>query len=342
MADVTAQGSQARLLGYACIVSSALLFGVAGTVAKLLFVDSMPPLVMIALRAVVASATLALVMAALRKPIRIRRADAPFLLELGVWLTLVNVTFFYAIALTNVALALMLEYTAPMLIVAAGVILGTHRLNRPVVLILAGNAAGCFLLVGGYDPALWSGNALGAAVGLLCAVSFAAYNVRCADGHRRGLDSWSMTFWPFFLSALFWLLATPAIDYSAVEFSWGVVGFTLFVGVFGTVVPYWLYLEGLRTIDPFPATVVGMLDPVFAGLTAYALLGERFDPPQVAGMALVCAVIVYLKRNEAAVNQCTARGCAGPPSQPPPIFDGGWGFGRGEAEFPPPSKMGEG
>lgn len=292
---------RARLWGYGCIVTSALLFGVAGTAAKMLFVASMPPLVMIAVRAMVSAAALALIMLALGRPIRVRRADLPFLAELAVWLTLVNLTFFYAIALTNVALALMLEYTAPMLIVAAGLILGTHRMNRAVALILAGNAAGCFLLVGAYDPALWSGNALGAAVGMLCAVSFAAYNVRCAHGHRRGLDSGSMTFWPFFLSALFWLLATPVIDYSAVELTWETVGFVLFIGVFGTVAPYWLYLEGLKTIEPFPATVIGMLDPVFAGVTAFVLLGESFEPPQLAGMAVVCAVIVFLKRNESAV-----------------------------------------
>lgn len=298
--------ANARLIGYACIVASALLFGIAGTVAKMLFVTAMPPLVMIALRAFVSAGAMAAIMLALGKPIRVARADMPFLIQLGVLLTLVNVTFFYAIALTNVALALMLEYTAPLLIVAAGVALGTHRLNRPVLLILAGNVVGCFLLVGGYDAALWNANTAGVIVGLLCAASFAAYNVWCARGHVRGLNSWTMNFWPFFLSALFWLAATPLIDYGAVEPTWEVIGFTLFVGIFGTVAPYWLYLEGLRTIDPFPATVIGMLDPVFAGLTAYALLGESFDPPQIAGMLLVCAVIVYLKRNEAAVQPTPA------------------------------------
>ncbi len=296
-----ADAVKTRLWGYGCIVASALLFGVAGTAAKMMFVASMPPLVMIAVRAMVSAAVLAVIMLALGRPIRVRRADMPFLMELAVWLTLVNLTFFYSIALTNVALALMLEYTAPMMIVAAGLFLGTHRMNRAVGMILAGNAVGCFLLVGAYDPALWSGNALGAAVGLLCAVSFAVYNVRCAHGHRKGLGSWSMTFWPFFLSALFWLLATPLIDYSTVEVTWETAGFVLFIGIFGTVAPYLLYLEGLKTIEPFPATVIGMLDPVFAGVTAFVLLGESFEPLQLAGMAVVCAVIVFLKRNESAV-----------------------------------------
>lgn len=296
-----ADAVKTRLWGYGCIVASALLFGVAGTAAKMMFVASMPPLVMIAVRAMVSAAVLAVIMLALGRPIRVRRADMPFLMELAVWLTLVNLTFFYSIALTNVALALMLEYTAPMMIVAAGLFLGTHRMNRAVGMILAGNAVGCFLLVGAYDPALWSGNALGAAVGLLCAVSFAVYNVRCAHGHRKGLGSWSMTFWPFFLSALFWLLATPLIDYSTVEVTWETAGFVLFIGIFGTVAPYLLYLEGLKTIEPFPATVIGMLDPVFAGVTAFVLLGESFELLQLAGMAVVCAVIVVLKRNESAV-----------------------------------------
>lgn len=294
----TARGTR-RLLGYGLITASSLLFGIAGTLAKMLFVADLPPLVMVALRSFIAAAAMMAVMPLLGRPIRVRRADWPFLLLMGVLLTLVNVTFFYAIALTNVAIALMLEYTAPLVIVFAGVVLGRRRLTRPVLLILAGNAAGCFLLVGGYDAGLWTGNALGVAAGLLCAVCFAAYNVYGAKGHARGLDSWGMTAWPFLVSAAFWLLATPLIDYAAVEPSWPVVGFTLFIGVFGTVVPYGLYLEGLRHIDPFPATVVGMLDPVFAALTAYALLGERFEPPQAAGMLLVCVVIAFVGRADA-------------------------------------------
>ncbi|NUB15109.1 EamA family transporter, partial [Azospirillum brasilense] len=143
--------------------------------------------------------------------------------------------------------------------------------------------------------------ALGAEGGSPCAVCSAATTVGSARGPRRGLDIWSIPFWPFFLSALFWLLATPAIDYAAVEVTWETVGFVLFIGVFGTVAPYWLYLEGLKTIEPFPATVIGMLDPVFAGVTAFLLLGETFELPQLAGMVVVCAVIVFLKRNESAV-----------------------------------------
>ena len=310
--DRIAQSTRKRLLGYGLIAASSLLFGLAGTLAKMLFVADLPPLVMVALRTFIAVAAMAAVMPVLGKPIRVRPADLPFLVLLGVLLTLVNVTFFYAIALTNVAIALMLEYMAPMIIVFAGVVMGSRRLTRPVALILAGNAVGCFLLVGGYDTALWTGNVSGVVAGLLCAVSFAAYNVYGARGHSRGLNSWTMNAWPFFVSAVFWLLATPLVDYGAVEVSWQVVGFTLFIGVFGTVLPYWLYLEGLRYIDPFPATIIGMLDPVFAALTAYLLLGELLELPQAGGMLLVCVVIAFIGRADDPVSKRSEDGTVQP------------------------------
>ncbi|WP_114860980.1 hypothetical protein [Azospirillum brasilense] len=84
------ESARGRLWGYGCIVASALLFGVAGTAAKMMFVAAMPPLVMIAVRAMVSAAVLAVIMLALGRPIRARRVDLPFLGELAVWLTLVN------------------------------------------------------------------------------------------------------------------------------------------------------------------------------------------------------------------------------------------------------------
>ncbi|CAO3439285.1 EamA family transporter [Azospirillum endophyticum] len=310
--DKVTQSTRKRLLGYGLIAASSLLFGLTGTLAKMLFVADLPPLVMVALRTFISAAVMAAVIPALGKPIRVRQADLPFLVCLGVLLTLVNVTFFYAITLTNVAIALMLEYTAPIIIVLSGMIMGSHRLTRPVLLILAGNTIGCFLLVGGYDKALWTGNAIGVMVGLLCAISFAVYNIYCARGHSKGLDSWNMNAWPFLFSSVFWLLATPFVDYGATEWSWEVIGFTFFIGILGTVLPYWLYLEGLRYIDPFPATIVGMLDPIFAALTAYMLLGELLELPQAGGMLLICAMIALLEK---------ADGAAGgePPTQEPSL-----------------------
>jgi drug/metabolite transporter (DMT)-like permease len=63
-------------------------------------------------------------------------------------------------------------------------------------------------------------------------------------------------------------------------------------------VPYWLLNRGLGSVDAFPATVIGMLDPVVAGVAAYAILSETLQPAQVTGVIVLLVTLVYLKRSE--------------------------------------------
>ncbi len=51
-------------------------------------------------------------------------------------------------------------------------------------------------------------------------------------------------------------------------------------------------------MDAFPATVIGMLDPVVAGLAAYLLVDERLALPQLAGIALLLVALVHMHCNE--------------------------------------------
>jgi drug/metabolite transporter (DMT)-like permease len=65
-----------------------------------------------------------------------------------------------------------------------------------------------------------------------------------------------------------------------------------YVVLFGTVVPFGLILLGLRTIDATRAGLLGVTEPVLAGLIAWPVLGEAWSVPQLAGGALVLAGIV--------------------------------------------------
>ncbi len=69
-----------------------------------------------------------------------------------------------------------------------------------------------------------------------------------------------------------------------------------YVVAFPTVIAYVLWMEGIRTIGSGPATSFMFLAPVFALLTAAALLGERPTAPQGLGGALMLCGVWLVNR----------------------------------------------
>jgi len=67
------------------------------------------------------------------------------------------------------------------------------------------------------------------------------------------------------------------------------------VGLVGTLAAHALFVIALRTIRPSPAGIVATAEPVFAGLIAFLVLGDRLHPLQVAGAALIVAGIVTVQ-----------------------------------------------
>jgi len=64
------------------------------------------------------------------------------------------------------------------------------------------------------------------------------------------------------------------------------------------MLPYWLLLYGLRHVHALPATVIGMLDPLTAGVFAYWLLGETLTAANIIGIAVITAAVCVFTGRE--------------------------------------------
>ena len=75
------------------------------------------------------------------------------------------------------------------------------------------------------------------------------------------------------------------------------------LGLLGTLVAHGLFVLALRTIRPSTAGIVATAEPVFAGLIAFFVLGDRLQPLQVFGAAVIVAgiIIVQAGSNDTAV-----------------------------------------
>ena len=72
----------------------------------------------------------------------------------------------------------------------------------------------------------------------------------------------------------------------------------LFVGylaVFGTVVPFTLYLNGFRYLAPAAVNIIGMSETVIASISAYVILGELLSAKQIIGAVLIVLAVITIQ-----------------------------------------------
>lgn len=214
-----------------------------------------------------------------------------------------NYFYYVAIARTNVATAIIVEYSAPIWVL---LVLVVRRVQRPTLaragaVLLACTGIALVLNLAQPGGALRL-DRLGVAAALLAALAFAYYNLA---GERlvKAADPLLVSLYMLAgATAVFVLLRPP---WRIVQAHTGLRewGYVLVFSLLATLVPTLLYLAGLRYVDPTRAVVTSCLEPVSAILLAAAFLGERLAWPQVVGVACVLAAILFAqKRDRAAYN----------------------------------------
>ena len=205
-----------------------------------------------------------------------------------------NYCYYLAIQRTNVATAIIIQYTAPVWVllymVARGLQPASWRRFAAVALAVVGIA----LAIGLFGAAGMRLDLIGVIAALLAAFSFAYYNV---GGHSilRRYDHWTVLLYITFTASLFWMVINPPWKVVAAHYSssqW------IFMAVFSAVsvlAPFSFYIAGLQYLDPTRAVVVSCLEPVFSIAMAALLLGETVRPLQAVGIVLVLSAIVVVQ-----------------------------------------------
>lgn len=213
----------------------------------------------------------------------------------GVAVTFELLFFFAAIRLTNVTVAISLEYMAPIYVaIVAPLLFRTpRRLVDTVATTVA--AAGMALIV---VPGLsFSGAGLNAA-GILCGVlAGACFATAMLLVKSIGPEVRGSTIALFFCLATVVLITPLAVWQTAgsgYRLASGDVLIVLLNGLIYTALCFSLYTDGLRHIPVEHAGVIGYIEPVSAPLWAFLFLAEVPPLTSLAGGALIVAAGVLL------------------------------------------------
>lgn len=291
-------------VGYAMVISAALLFALNGTVSKVVLQSGISSLELTQVRATGAFLAFALVLALTRREsLRLTRHELPYLIVFGVaGVALVQWLYFVSIGRLPIGIALLIEYIAPILIALWAWAVFKEPIRRRIWAALVLAVVGLAIVV-----EAWSGVALdglGVTAALAAAVAYAVY-VLMAERAVRRRDPASLTAYGFLFAGLFWALVQPIwrfpvgrVDDSVSllghleRFSLPVWLLLFYVVVAGTAITFLLVASALRHVSATRVGIVAMLEPVAASGVAFLWLGESFGTPQLAGGAIVLAGIL--------------------------------------------------
>jgi drug/metabolite transporter, DME family len=315
---VTVSAHARPLRGYFYIASAALFWGISATLGRAAFtgrvllgegpirsLGNIDPLIISQSRATLSLIVLLPLLivrrgaAALKVPGR----DLLQFLLLGVLgVAASNYLYYLAIQRTNVATAIILQYTAPVwvLLYTAARARQIPSWSRSAAVGLA--VIGCALAVGLMEFGRVRLDPIGVAAALVAAFSFAFYNV---GGHKvlARYDRWKVLLWVLTGTATFWILVNPPWKIAAAHYSRAQWIFMAVFSLVSVLLPFSCYFAGLQHLEPTRAIVASCLEPVFSILLAALVLGELLRPMQTAGIVLVLVAIVLIQLPEKAARE---------------------------------------
>jgi len=295
--------------GYLYIASATFLWGIAATLGRAAFtgrlfpskwaLDAIDPLILSQSRVSFSFLVLGPLLLAQRgRALRVPPRDFGRICLLGVLGVAASNYFYYvAIQKTNVATAIILQYTAPVLVLVYMVTRGLQKATVPRVSAALLAVLGCALVIGIVGSGGFRLHPTGVIAGLFAAFSFAFYNV---GGHSllARYDRWTVLLYTTFSAGVFWLGVNPPWKILAAHYSAFTWVFLLMFSLVSVLGPFSFYFAGLQHLEPTRAIVASCLEPVFSIVIAAMALGELLRPLQTLGIVLVLAAIVLVQLPE--------------------------------------------
>jgi drug/metabolite transporter (DMT)-like permease len=206
-----------------------------------------------------------------------------------------NYFYYLAIQRTNVATAIVLQYTAPIWVLLYMVARGREKATILKSLSVAMAVLGIALVIGLVGHNRLQLDAIGVIAALVASLSFSYYNV---FGHSVlvKFDRWTVLLFTTMSASLFWIVMNPPSKIAAAHYSLQAWLFLLIFSMLSVLLPFALYFAGLEHLAPTKAIITSCLEPVFSILIAAFALNEKVYRLQAVGIAMVLAAIVIVQR----------------------------------------------
>lgn len=281
-----------------CVIFAGVLFA-----TSVLFVNALTPrgfssLEITAARGVSASLfMIVLVLFKNRRLFKTKLTDLLLYMIAGLATFGTSSAYFVAMQASSASTAVMLLYTAPVLVMICSVAFLGEKLTATKAVAVVCMLLGCGLVSGIIGGIKFSWFGIG--MGLLSGISYAAYNVITKIEMRRHCDPLTASMYTYLFMTVIALCFINPVRTVSVAFSDPLSVVLLFSCGFVTCAMSYLFLTlGLKDLPAGTASTLCVVEPICATLFSVAFLGETLSWVSVGGIVLVVAAICLLSRNE--------------------------------------------
>ena len=281
-----------KQLGLLAIVLTVVAWAIAANVANHLFLAGVQPFELAGASAMIATFGLAILESLFGRAHAQPISRPQFALGL-ILVGLVGADYL-AIQRLPVAVAIVLLFTAPIMVVLWTALTSGHLPSRPVLVALSLSMIGVLLvsnlLANKGAQVEW----FGILAGLATAVFFAAYIV-LSEKISATRETIGVVLKTFAIASLVWLTyqLTQGIPWTllAPENILNVI----YVGIAGNLLPYLLFFWCMQRIRAEQAAIAATLEPVIAGSLAWVWFGQALSIMQIMGGVLIVAAVTWMQ-----------------------------------------------
>ncbi|KAF6565768.1 EamA family transporter [Paenibacillus sp. EKM202P] len=291
-----------RRTGLFLVITGAIFWGISGTVAKKLFLQ-IDVNWLVTTRLLIAGVLLLALQFLIKDREQIwgvwkNRKTAFQLIVYGlVGMLAVQYTYMASIQSGNAAVATLLQYLAPVMIIIYLVLRKHLVFTRKDLSAIFLALVGCFFLLTNGSISQLSVPKIAIVWGLLSAIALAFYTLYAIPLLKQ-YDSLVIVGWAMVIGGFGLSLIHPPwqIDFKSLTLETYL--YLAFVIIFGTMIAFWFYIESLQSLSPKETSFLSSLEPLAAVLTTVFWLKEPFGFFQWIGVLCIIGLILLLAFNK--------------------------------------------
>ena len=287
------------LKGYFFIIGATTFWGISATIAKFLFIQHVDTLILVQMRITISCVLLVTYFLIFKRHLLIVKIKDLYKFALLGILGIAgsNFTYYFTIATTNVATAILLQYLAPLLVLLYAVISREEKVTSTKVIAGTVSLAGCYLAVAGKDFSIITINHLGLLTGLASAFCWSFTNIWLKRLLKQ-YNVWTCLVYAFISGVLFWIIINPPSK--IIDANYSLETWEMFFGfaVISILIPHSLYFSGMRYLTASRGIITATFEPIVAIASAFFIVNEVLTPIQITGAILVITAIAILQMKQ--------------------------------------------
>ena len=198
-------------------------------------------------------------------------------------------TYFSAIQFSNAAIATVLTYFGPTLVLIYMCFREKRKPLKYEIVSICLSSFGVFLLATHGDITSLQISFKALIWGILSALSVVFYTVQ-PESLLKKYGASIVVAWGMMIGGIFIAFVTKPWNIS-VTFDFVTFLVLMLIIVFGTIIAFILYLTGVNIIGPTKASIIACIEPVAATICAILFLGVTFDFLDVIGFLCIISTI---------------------------------------------------